>query len=191
VIEKSAAVTPWLFATGTHDMEALYDDNRAPGGAAHGYAGHAARLDLPRTGPSSCPSVYSVVYGNVGVLSLDANDLSTEIPINAGYSRGAQLDERTDPIRAGVATRHAPDGASVEAARDGTTYICCGSGGRPRYSWPRGETDSYRGAETPAEPVDGYLAGASGHVPVGIGDTSTVIGIVTTCQPRCTCAQSW
>ena len=29
VIEKSAATTPWLFATGNHDMEALYDDNRA------------------------------------------------------------------------------------------------------------------------------------------------------------------
>ena len=27
VIEKSAATTPWLFATGNHDMEALYDDN--------------------------------------------------------------------------------------------------------------------------------------------------------------------
>jgi Calcineurin-like phosphoesterase len=228
VIEKSAAVTPWLFATGNHDMEALYDDNRAPGGAAHGYAGHAARLDLPRTGPSSCPSVYSVVYGNVGVLSLDANDLSTEIPTNAGYSRGAQLTwlaqrltalradrdidfvvaffhhcayatsathasdagvrtalaplfdrfavdlvvqghnhqyERTDPIRGGVATRRAPDGASIEAARDGTTYICCGSGGRPRYSWPPGESDSYRGAETPAGPVTSYVAGANGPRP--------------------------
>src|SRR6185312_4935718 len=193
LIEKSAVSVPWLFATGNHDMEALYDNNAAPGGAAHGYAGHAARLDLPRTGPSGCPSVNSTVYGNVGVLSLDANDLSTEIPTNAGYSRGAQLSwltrrlgelradpdvdfvvaffhhcayatstahasdagvraalaplfdrfavdlvvqghnhqyERTDPISGGVATRAAPDGAGVEAARDGTTYICCGSGGR-------------------------------------------------------------
>ena len=105
VIEKSAASVPWLFATGNHDMEALYDDNTAPGGAAHGYAGHAARLDLPRTGPSGCPSVYSVVYGNVAILSLDANDLSYEIPTNAGYSGGAQLrwlthrlaDLRADP----------------------------------------------------------------------------------------------
>ena len=60
-------------------MEALYDDNTAPGGAAHGYAGPAARLGLPRSGPAGCPSVYSVVYGNVGILSLDANDLSQEI----------------------------------------------------------------------------------------------------------------
>lgn len=225
VIEKSAAVTPWLFATGNHDMEALYDDNRAPGGAAHGYAGHAARLDLPPTGPTNCPSVYSVVYGNVGVLSLDANDLSTEIPTNAGYSRGGQLSwltqrltelradpdidfvvaffhhcayatsnghasdggvraalaplfdrfsvdlvvqghnhqyERTDPIRGGVATREAPDGAAVEAARDGTTYICCGSGGRPRYAWQPGESDSYRGALTAGGPVKSYVAGPHG-----------------------------
>jgi hypothetical protein len=225
VIEKSAATTPWLFATGNHDMEALYDDNRAPGGATHGYAGHTARLDLPRTGPAGCPSVYSVVYGNVGVLSLDANDLSAEIPTNAGYSQGAQLTwltrrlgelradpdvdfvvaffhhcayatsaahasdagvraalaplfdrfavdlvvqghnhqyERTDPISGGVATRAAPDGASVEAARDGTTYICCGSGGRPRYTWQPGEVDSYRGAPTPARPVTSYLAGPDG-----------------------------
>jgi hypothetical protein len=61
-------------------MEALYDDNRAPGGATHGYAGHAARLDLPRTGPSGCPSVYSVVYGNVGVLSLDETTGSPRSP---------------------------------------------------------------------------------------------------------------
>jgi Calcineurin-like phosphoesterase len=225
VIEKSAATVPWLFATGNHDMEALYDDNAAPGGAAHGYAGHAARLDLPRTGPSGCPSVYSMVYGNVGVLSLDANDLSTEIPTNAGYSGGAQIAwltqrltalradpqidfivaffhhcayatssshasdagvraalaplfdrfsvdlvvqghnhqyERTNPIRGGVGTMQATDGASVAPAKHGTTYICCGSGGRPRYAWQPGETDSYRGAQTPARPVTSYLAGSNG-----------------------------
>ena len=70
--------------------------------------------------------------------------------------------ERTDPICGGVATRAAADGASVEAARDGTTYICCGSGGRPRYTWQPGETDSYRGAPTPARPVTSYVAGPDG-----------------------------
>ncbi|ODU03685.1 MAG: hypothetical protein ABS81_13410 [Pseudonocardia sp. SCN 72-86] len=227
VIEKSAAVTPWLFATGNHDMEALYDDNRAPGGATHGYAGHAARLDLPKTGPSQCPSVYSVVYGNVGVLSLDANDLSTEIPTNAGYSGGAQLRwltaklaelrgnpdvdfvvaffhhcafatssshasdagvraalaplfdqysvdlvvqghnhqyERTNPIRAGRSTTQAPDGSSVDPSVSGTTYICCGSGGRPRYAWQKGVNDRYRGATVPdtGTTVVSYLAGSNG-----------------------------
>ncbi|MEU4375906.1 hypothetical protein [Pseudonocardia alni] len=95
-IERSAASTPWMFATGNHDMEALYDLNRADG-PAHGYAGHAARLALPGTGPRGCPSVYAFTHGTVGVVSVDANDLSTEIPTNAGYSGGTQLTwlERT------------------------------------------------------------------------------------------------
>ncbi len=81
-IEPSAATTPWFFATGNHDMEALY--------SANGYGGHAARLDQPENGPAGCPSVYSFVYGNVAVLSLDANDVSYEIKANTGYSGGAQ-----------------------------------------------------------------------------------------------------
>ncbi len=207
LIERSAASTPWMFATGNHDMEALYDDNRGRG-ASHGYGGHAARLDLPRTGPTACPSVYSMRYGNVGVVSVDANDLSMEIPTNAGYSGGSQtawmretlttlradpgIDfvvaffhhcafatssthasdagvraavaplfdefsvdlalqghnhqyERSNPIRRGRSTVQAPDGATVRPETDGTTYVCVGSGGRPRYGWQPTETDRYRG----------------------------------------------
>ncbi|MFC5137501.1 metallophosphoesterase [Actinomycetospora rhizophila] len=211
LIERSAASTPWMFATGNHDMEALYDDNRARG-ASHGYGGHAARLDLPGNGPAGCPSVYAFRYGTVGVVSVDANDLSTEIPTNAGYSGGRQTAwlrdtltalradpgvdwvvlffhhcafatsrahasdagvraavaplcdefavdlvlqghnhqyERTDPIRRGRAAVRAPDGATVRPETDGTTYLCVGSGGRPRYSWQPGETDRYRGHPGP------------------------------------------
>ncbi|WP_084216635.1 metallophosphoesterase [Pseudonocardia spinosispora] len=211
-IEASAATTPWMFATGNHDMEALYDDNKAPGGATHGYGGHAARLDLPRNGPSKCPSVYTFKYSNVGVISVDANDLSTEIATNAGYSGGAQASwvrqtlaalradpavdfivaffhhcayatsashasdggvrstltpmfdefgvdlvvqghnhqyERTNPIKGGRTGVQAPDGATVHPETDGTTYICVGSGGRPRYTWQPGETDRYRGNTGP------------------------------------------
>lgn len=88
-IEASASVTPWMFATGNHDMEAAYD--------THGYGGHLARLDLPGNGPAGCPSAYSFTYGNVAVLSLDANDISYEIKANTGYSGGAQTGwaERT------------------------------------------------------------------------------------------------
>lgn len=211
-IESSASVTPWMFATGNHDMEALYDDNHSPGGANHGYGGHLARLDLPTTGPAGCPSVYTFRYGNVGVLSLDANDLSTEIRTNTGYSAGAQtawvrrtltalradpgIDfivaffhhcafatsrshasdagvrealaplfdefsvdlvvqghnhqyERTNPIRSGRSGVQAPDGSTVRPETDGTTYICVGSGGRPRYSWQQGVTDRFRGFAGP------------------------------------------
>jgi hypothetical protein len=213
-IEASAASTPWMFATGNHDMEALYSDNtdNLAQSATHGYGGHAARLALPRTGPERCPSVYAFRYGNVGVLSLDANDLSTEIRANAGYSGGTQtawvrqtlgalrsepeIDfvvaffhhcayatskshasdggvrsvltplfdefgvdlvvqghnhqyERTNPIRGGHSGPAAPDGATVRPDTDGTTYICVGSGGRPRYSWQPGVTDRYRGFAGP------------------------------------------
>jgi hypothetical protein len=211
-IEASASTSPWMFATGNHDMEALYDDNKAPGGATHGYGGHAARLDLPKNGPSACPSVYTFTYSNVGVISVDANDLSAEIPINAGYSGGAQLQwirhtlaslranpnvefivcffhhcvyatsashasdggvrtalgplfdefsvdlvvqghnhqyERTNPIKGGHSAVQAPDGATVHPATEGTTYICVGSGGRPRYSWQPGVSDRYRGNTGP------------------------------------------
>lgn len=220
-IERSAASTPWMFATGNHDMEALYDLNRADG-PAHGYAGHAARLALPGTGPRGCPSVYAFTHGTVGVVSVDANDLSTEIPTNAGYSGGTQLTwlertlagwradpdvewivlffhhcafatsgshasdagvrralaplcdryrvdlcvqghnhqyERTDPIRDGRPTRPAPDRSTVHPETDGTTYVCVGSGGRPRYRWQLGETDSFRGHETEQAPVTSFLAG--------------------------------
>jgi hypothetical protein len=222
-IETSASSSPWMFATGNHDMEALYDDNKAPGGATHGYGGHAARLDLPKNGPSACPSVYTFTYGNVGVVSVDANDLSTEIPINAGYSGGTQrtwirqtlgalranpaIDfvvlfhhhctyatsvahasdagvraamaplcdefsvdlvvqghnhqyERTNPIKAGRSAAQAPDGATVHPATDGTTYVCVGSGGRPRYAWQPGSTDRYRGNIGPdsGTTVHSYLA---------------------------------
>jgi len=81
-IEASASTTPWMFATGNHDMEAAYP--------VHGYGGHLARLDFPSNGPKACPSVYSFTYGNVAVLSLDANDVSWEITANTGYSGGAQ-----------------------------------------------------------------------------------------------------
>src|ERR1700689_3523090 len=56
-----------------------------------GYGGLVRRMDLPRTGPSQCPSVYSFSYGNVGVISLDANELSWEIQGLLDYSHGAQV----------------------------------------------------------------------------------------------------
>jgi hypothetical protein len=187
-IEPQAASTPWMFATGNHDMEALYGD--------HGYGGHVKRLDMPGNGPHGCPSVYRFTHANVGVLALDANELSAEIRTNRGYSGGAQvrwledtlrswradpgidfvvaffhhcaystaanhasdgglrdrldplfsgyqvdlvvqghnhLLERTDPIRFGRRSKAAPDGATIRPADDGVTYLCVGSGGRPRY----------------------------------------------------------
>jgi hypothetical protein len=81
-IEPVASSVPWMVATGNHDMEALYSPD--------GYGGQVARWDFPGSGPSDCPSVYSFIYGNVGVISLDANDVSNEIRANRGYSSGGQ-----------------------------------------------------------------------------------------------------
>ncbi len=209
-IEPAAAFTPWMFATGNHDMEALYSDTNYVGDShTHGYAGHLKRLDLPGNGPKTCPSVYSFVYANVAVISVDANDLSAEIQTNTGYSGGAQaqwlektlkrwrsepgvcegidfvvvffhhcaysttnnhgsdgglrhtLDplftkyqvdlvvqghnhilERTDPIKHGQPTRKAPDGSTIDPAEDGVTYLCVGSGGRPRYAFRPAPSDA-------------------------------------------------
>jgi hypothetical protein len=90
-IEPVASRVPWMVTTGNHDMEALYPQ--------HGYAGQLARWDFPANGPAGCPSVYSYIYGNVGVVSLDANDVSYEIPANLGYSGGSQTRWLADRLR--------------------------------------------------------------------------------------------
>lgn len=225
-IESSASTTPWMFATGNHDMEAAYP--------VHGYGGHLARLDFPANGPAMCPSVYTFTYGNVAVLSLDANDVSDEITANTGYSGGSQTSwvdttlaahranpdvdfivcffhhcaystveahasdggvraawvnlfdrhgvdlvlqahnhafERSDPIRDGVPTRVAEDNGIVYPETDGTVYYTVGSGGRPRYAFPPGTAESYRGrtvADT-AVPESYVWEAGGGKRPEGAG----------------------
>ncbi|MEV5375765.1 metallophosphoesterase family protein [Streptomyces nondiastaticus] len=94
--ESVAASVPWMVTTGNHDMEAWYSPN--------GYGGQSARWTLPGNGfdPARAPGVYSFVYGNTGVVALDANDISYEITANTGYSGGAQtawLDRRLGELR--------------------------------------------------------------------------------------------
>ncbi|MET8829665.1 metallophosphoesterase family protein [Streptomyces sp. NPDC004610] len=95
--EPVARSVPWMVTTGNHDMEAWYSPD--------GYGGHLARFSLPGTGfdPRSAPGVYSFVYGNVGVIALDANDVSYEIPANLGCTDGRQtawLARRLSELRA-------------------------------------------------------------------------------------------
>ncbi|MET9435958.1 metallophosphoesterase family protein [Streptomyces sp. NPDC006551] len=95
--ESVAARVPWMVTTGNHDMEAWYSPN--------GYGGQAARWSLPDNGPDPdrAPGIYSFTYGNVGVVALDANDVSYEIPANRGYTEGRQtawLDRRLGELRA-------------------------------------------------------------------------------------------
>ncbi|MBC9711569.1 metallophosphoesterase family protein [Streptomyces sp. TRM66268-LWL] len=95
--ESVAKSVPWMVTTGNHDMEAWY--------SPHGYGGQSARWSLPDNGfdATNAPGVYSFTYGNVGVVALDANDVSYEIPANKGYSDGRQtawLDRRLRELRA-------------------------------------------------------------------------------------------
>jgi hypothetical protein len=95
-IEPSSAFTPWMFNTGNHDVElftaSLDGDSATIASYGElGYGGHAKRVDLPKNGPSDCPSVYSFAYGNVGIVSADANELSWEIQGLLGYSHGSQV----------------------------------------------------------------------------------------------------
>ncbi|MHA7962238.1 purple acid phosphatase family protein [Streptomyces sp. L500] len=94
--ETVASRVPWMVTTGNHDMEAWYSPN--------GYGGQSARWTLPDNGfdARNSPGVYSFVYGNVGVVALDANDVSYEITANTGYSDGRQtrwLDRRLRELR--------------------------------------------------------------------------------------------
>ncbi|NBE54956.1 purple acid phosphatase family protein [Streptomyces boluensis] len=94
--ESVAKSVPWMVTTGNHDMEAWYSPN--------GYGGQSARWSLPENGfdPRNAPGVYSFRYGSVGVVALDANDVSYEIPANKGYTDGKQtawLDKRLGELR--------------------------------------------------------------------------------------------
>jgi hypothetical protein len=83
-VSNAAAVIPWQVAMGNHEMEPWYSPD--------GYGAQYARWDFPGEHASSTPpTYYSFVYGNVGIVSLDANDVSFEIPANFGYSGGAQV----------------------------------------------------------------------------------------------------
>ncbi|MGW7268189.1 purple acid phosphatase family protein [Streptomyces sp. NPDC054842] len=82
--ESVAKQVPWMVSYGNHDMEAWYSPN--------GYGGEEARWQLPENGPdrANLPGVYSFTHGNTAVISLDANDISFEIPANLGISGGTQ-----------------------------------------------------------------------------------------------------
>ncbi|GAA2459043.1 metallophosphoesterase family protein [Streptomyces glaucus] len=95
--EPVARSVPWMVTTGNHDMEAWYSPD--------GYGGQLARFSLPDNGfdPRRAPGAYTFTYGNVGIVALDANDVSYEIPANLGYSDGRQtkwLDARLGELRA-------------------------------------------------------------------------------------------
>jgi hypothetical protein len=95
MVEPSSAFIPWMVTTGNHEPE-LFSAQVAADPVTireyekHGYGGLAKRFDFPPGAPG-IPSVYAFAYGNVGVLSLDANEVSWELQGLLGYSHGEQL----------------------------------------------------------------------------------------------------
>ncbi|MEU3563021.1 metallophosphoesterase family protein [Kitasatospora sp. NPDC006786] len=215
--EPVAARTPWMPAIGNHEMEPWYGTD--------GYGGMRARFTTPDNAWSRSTGIYSWRYQNVGLISLDGNDVCYNTPANLDYTKGkqkkwlesrltalradtgidfivvylhqctystchdngaelgAQQDwaplfdkyqvdlvlsghnhvyERTDPIRAGKATRKAASGDTVDPAKDGTTYVVAGGGGGGLYSFP--VSDTYLGHESANDkPVPMVVADRSGH----------------------------
>jgi hypothetical protein len=83
VSRGAAARVPWMPTVGNHEMESGY--------GPQGYSGFLSRFTLPSsTGAPGVPVTYAVRWGNVGLVALDANDTSYEIPGNRGYTAGAQ-----------------------------------------------------------------------------------------------------
>ena len=80
--EPTASSIPWMVSLGNHEMEPWYSPD--------GYGADVDRIDFPGNGPAACPGTYVFRYGNVGIVSLDPNDVSYEIPANFGYSGGTQ-----------------------------------------------------------------------------------------------------
>ena len=90
VIEKSAATVPWHFATGNHDMEALYDHNTAPGGHAITYATTLDDVDATRIG------VWGSSYSGGHVLVVGAIDrrvraVVAQVPLISGSLNVGEL----------------------------------------------------------------------------------------------------
>ncbi len=80
-ITAAAATVPWVPVAGSHEIEPLGDDT---------YAGFVTRFPQRVDESSGSPVVRSFVYGNVGFVQLDGNDVSEQERGNADYTHGAQ-----------------------------------------------------------------------------------------------------
>lgn len=81
--EVIAAGIPWMVALGNHEMEGWYDN--------HGYGGMRARFSMPDNAWDGSTCVYSWRYQNVGLISLDSNDICNRNSANLDHTRGKQL----------------------------------------------------------------------------------------------------
>jgi hypothetical protein len=78
-----ASGTPWMTTLGNREVEKWYANN--------GYAGTRARFTMPDNAWDGSTGIYSWHYHNVGLLSLDANEICYRYPANLDYTGGKQL----------------------------------------------------------------------------------------------------
>ena len=97
--EPVASQIPWMMAIGNHEMEAWYSEDR--------YGGVRARFTMPdnawHTAAGGSTGIYSWRYQNVGLISLDGNDICYNTPANLDHTKGRQqqwLDRRLAAFRA-------------------------------------------------------------------------------------------
>lgn len=80
--ELVAAEIPWMVSLGNHEMESWYDH--------HGYGGMRARFTMPDNAWDGSTCIYSWRYQNVGMISLDGNDICYNSDANLDYTEGKQ-----------------------------------------------------------------------------------------------------
>jgi hypothetical protein len=167
-VEPAAGAIPWQIAVGNHEMETWYSPD--------GYGGQYARWDFPGEHTSSTPpTYYSFVYGNVGIVSLDANDVSYELPANLGYSAGAQVSWLKSTL---AALRANPDVDFIVAYFHHCAYCTCtahgSEGGARQYFAPVFDTyqvdlviNGHNHIYERTDPLRGGTVSLSGGAPIG------------------------
>ncbi len=81
--ELIAKDVPWMITLGNREMEGWYSPN--------GYGGVRARFTMPDNAWSGSTGIYAWRYQNVGLISLDGNDICNRNPANFDHTRGKQL----------------------------------------------------------------------------------------------------
>ncbi|NMO89191.1 hypothetical protein [Actinomycetospora sp. TBRC 11914] len=115
-----------------------------------------------------CAFATSSTHGSDAGVRAAVAPLFDEFSVDLALQGHNHQYERSNPIRFGRSSVQAPDGATVRPETDGTTYVCVGSGGRPRYGWQPNETDRYRGSTGPdsgVEVVSFQATGATTKIP--------------------------
>ncbi|MFJ8964180.1 purple acid phosphatase family protein [Lentzea sp. NPDC102401] len=81
--EFMAQTTPWMLTLGNREMEKWYSPN--------GYGGIKQRVTMPDNAWSGSIGIYAWRYQNVGLISLDGNDICHRNAANLDHTKGKQL----------------------------------------------------------------------------------------------------